>query len=68
MKTGKVKWFNFTKGFGFIQSNDVDGDVFIHKTALDRAGISDLQEGQTVGFDLFTNDKGRTSATNVTLL
>ena len=68
MKTGTIKWFNFTKGFGFIQSEEVEGDVFVHKTALDRAGISNVQEGQRVAFELFTNNKGRTSATNIRLL
>jgi CspA family cold shock protein len=51
MITGKVKFYNGQKGFGFIQPDDGSKDVFVHATALERAGISDLREGQKVSFD-----------------
>ena len=51
MTTGTVKWFNATKGFGFIQPDDGGKDVFVHATALERAGMSTLNEGQKVSFD-----------------
>jgi CspA family cold shock protein len=67
MATGKVKWFNATKGFGFIQPEQGGADVFVHISALERAGISDLKEGQRVSFELATN-KGRESAANLKLV
>ena len=51
MTTGTVKFYNVQKGFGFIQPNDGSKDVFVHATALERAGMRDLSEGQTVHFD-----------------
>jgi CspA family cold shock protein len=51
MTTGTVKFYNVQKGFGFIQPNDGSKDVFVHATALERAGMRDLVEGQTVSFD-----------------
>ena len=51
MTTGTVKFYNTQKGFGFIQPNDGGKDVFVHATALERAGMRDLVEGQTVSFD-----------------
>lgn len=51
MSMGTVKWFNATKGFGFIQPDDGQKDVFVHATALERAGIQGLREGQKVKFD-----------------
>jgi cold shock protein len=51
MTTGTVKFYNATKGFGFIQPSDGSKDVFVHATALERAGMSDLTEGQKVSFD-----------------
>lgn len=51
MNTGIVKWFNNQKGFGFIQPDDGGKDVFVHATALERAGLSTLSEGQKVAFD-----------------
>lgn len=65
---GIVKWFNPTKGYGFIQPDSSNGqDVFIHATALDGAGVSTLHEGQRVGYDLHT-ERGKTSAVNIVLL
>ena len=51
MATGTVKWFNPTKGYGFIQPDDGGKDVFVHATALERAGMHSLSEGQKVSFD-----------------
>ena len=67
MANGTVKWFNPMKGFGFIQSDQDGKDDFVHISALDRAGISTLNEGQRVSYDLATN-KGKTSAENLKLL
>jgi len=61
MKTGVVKWFNVTKGYGFIQPEDGGNDVFVHISALQKAGIANLQEGQRLNYDLVTN-KGKVSA------
>ena len=64
MATGTVKWFNPTKGFGFIQPQDGSKDVFVHISAVERAGIANLNEGQRVSYELAT-EKGRTSAVNL---
>lgn len=64
MATGTVKWFNATKGFGFIQPESGGSDVFVHISALERAGLATLNEGQTVSYELATN-KGKTSAVNI---
>ncbi|MCE2716561.1 MAG: cold-shock protein [Pseudomonadota bacterium] len=66
MATGTVKWFNVTKGFGFIQPDEGGADVFVHISALQSAGIPTLNEGQKVSFELASN-KGRTSAVDIKL-
>ena len=52
MSTGKIKWFNAKKGFGFIQPDDGSADVFVHISAVERAGMATLNEGQRIGFEL----------------
>ena len=64
MATGVVKWFNGQKGFGFIQPSDGSKDVFVHVSAVERAGISNLVEGQKVSYDL-QSERGKTSAGNL---
>lgn len=64
MATGTVKWFNPTKGFGFIRPSDGAKDVFVHISAVERAGLSTLVEGQRVNYDVVT-ERGRTAATNL---
>jgi CspA family cold shock protein len=66
MATGIVKWFNPTKGYGFIQPDQGGADVFVHITALEAAGLRTLNEGQRVSYELATN-KGKTSAANLKL-
>jgi CspA family cold shock protein len=65
MSVGTVKWFNATKGYGFIEPEDQSSDVFVHITAVQAAGLTDLQEGQKVTFELETGRNGKTSATNL---
>lgn len=65
MPRGTVKWFNSTKGFGFIQPDDGSKDVFVHISAVERSGLGQLQEGQQVQFDLERDQQGRVSATNL---
>ena len=68
MPTGTVKWFNGQKGFGFIAPNDGGQDVFVHISAVERAGLSGLAEGQKVSFELKTDKmRGKTSAENLQL-
>ncbi|MDP3558869.1 MAG: cold-shock protein [Legionellaceae bacterium] len=64
METGTVKWFNPTKGFGFIQPNNGGNDVFVHISAVQEAGISNLLEGQQISYELVTNN-GKTFASNL---
>jgi CspA family cold shock protein len=65
MAHGTVKWFNPTKGFGFIQPQDGSKDVFVHISAVQQAGLSTLSEGQSVSFDLEQGRQGKTSAINL---
>jgi cold shock protein len=64
MPTGTVKWFNATKGFGFIQPEGGGKDVFVHISAVEKAGLSDLREGAKVSFDVVAN-RGKESAENL---
>ena len=65
MANGTVKWFNTTKGFGFIQPESGKRDVFLHVSALERAGLQAPADGQAVTYDLETGRDGRESAINV---
>ncbi|MDT3375861.1 cold-shock protein [Labrys neptuniae] len=66
MSTGTVKWFNSQKGYGFIAPEDGSRDIFVHISAVERAGMSDLREGQKVSFDVVTDSRsGKASADNL---
>ena len=65
MSQGTVKWFNSQKGFGFIQPDDSSKDVFVHISAVERAGLSGLNEGQKLTYDLEQGQQGKTSAINL---
>jgi CspA family cold shock protein len=66
MAMGTVKWFNNQKGFGFIQPDNGDKDVFVHISAVERAGLSTLNEGQKVSFDIVADRRsGKSSADNL---
>ena len=67
MATGTVKWFNAQKGFGFIQPSDGGKDVFVHISAVERAGLSSLKEGQKVKYEI-ARDRGKESAANLSLV
>ena len=68
MTTGTVKWFNAQKGFGFIEPDDGGKDAFVHISAVERAGLDDLREGQKLNFELVTDRKsGTMSADNLKL-
>lgn len=64
MPTGTVKWFNPTKGYGFIEPDTGGPDVFVHISEVERAGLSSLNEGQKIGYEAVAN-KGRTAAGNL---
>jgi CspA family cold shock protein len=68
MATGTVKWFNPSKGFGFIEPEDGSNDAFVHISAVERAGMSTLREGQKVSYDLEPGKNGKSSAENLTAL
>lgn len=64
MATGTVKWFNSQKGYGFIQPSDGSKDVFVHASALERAGLHSLNEGQQVSFEV-SMERGKAAAVNL---
>ena len=64
MAIGTVKWFNTQKGFGFIQPDDGGKDVFVHISAVERAGMGSLEEGQKISYEV-TMDRGKPAATNL---
>ncbi len=66
MANGTVKWFNPTKGYGFIAPEDGTGDVFVHISAVEKAGLHSLNEGQKISYEIATN-KGKTSAADLKL-
>jgi cold shock protein len=68
MATGTVKWFNATKGFGFIAPDDGGKDVFVHISAVERAGLTGLADNQKVSFDMERSRDGRESASNLKLI
>ena len=65
MSNGKIKWFNPTKGYGFIENDTGGNDVFLHVSALEQAGIDTLTEGELVSFEIADN-RGRENAINIT--
>jgi len=68
MANGTVKWFNATKGFGFIQPEKGSKDVFLHISALERAGLTHIDDGQKVTYDIESGRDGRESAANLALV
>ncbi|HYZ39322.1 MAG TPA: cold-shock protein [Stellaceae bacterium] len=65
MPTGTVKWFNPTKGYGFIQPDDGSKDVFVHISAVEQSGIGNLNEGQKVSYDVQRGQQGKLAAENL---
>ena len=68
MTTGTVKWFNPAKGFGFIQPEDGSNDAFVHISAVERAGLTSLNEGQKVSYELQAGQNGKSSAENLSIV
>ena len=68
MTTGTVKWFNPTKGYGFIEPDDGGNDAFVHISAVERAGLSTLNEGQKVSFELQAGQNGKSSAEDLAII
>ena len=68
MPTGIVKWFNPTKGYGFIQPEDGSKDAFVHISAVERAGLTSLREGQKIEYELVPGRDGKSSAENLVAL
>ncbi|MCK0070059.1 cold-shock protein [Kordiimonas laminariae] len=68
MTTGTVKWFNSTKGYGFIAPDDGSADVFVHISAVERSGLQGLNEGDAIGFEIRVDEaRGKSSAENLQL-
>lgn len=68
MPVGTVKWFNPTKGFGFIEPSDGSSDAFVHISAVERAGLRTLNEGQKVSYDLQPGQNGKSAAENLSIV
>jgi len=68
MSSGTIKWFNAQKGYGFIRPDDGSDDVFVHISAVERAGLRGLNEGQKVNYDVQRGQQGKTSAVNLQAL
>ena len=68
MATGTVKWFNPAKGYGFIEPEDGSKDAFVHISAVERAGLSSLREGQKVSYELQAGQNGKSSAENLSIV
>ena len=68
MPTGKVKWFNVTKGYGFIEPDEGGSDAFVHVTAVEKAGLNGLREGQDVEYELVSGRNGKEAADNLVAL
>ena len=68
MTTGTIKWFNPTKGFGFVEPDDGGRDAFVHISAVERAGLTTLQEGQKIEYELVPGRDGRSAADNIKVI
>ena len=69
MATGKVKWFNDQKGYGFIKPDEGGNDIFVHISAVERSGLKTLQDDQAVSYELYTDERrGKTSAVDLKIL
>ncbi len=68
MPTGTVKWFNPAKGYGFIEPEDGSNDAFVHISAVERAGLTSLSEGQKVSYELQPGQNGKSSAENLSII